>query len=208
MTLMTIAEPKNTNRPAPGSSIKVQPIRTKKAIDHIKRLLNPRDRCLFTLGINTGYRANELLSITYRQVKDLRASDTLEVKQSKTKKHRMVTLNRTTVDSIQDFLKNDWRYRMNGIYHEDDGPLFYSQKGGVLSVPSLSTMVKNWCASVGLHGNYGSHTLRKTWGYWQYKRGKPIPLLMEAFSHRTQQQTLAYLCIQAKEIKEIYDMEL
>jgi integrase len=69
-------------------------------------------------------------------------------------------------------------------------------------------MVKRWCATVGLSGNYGSHTLRKTWGFWQDKRGTPIPLLMEAFGHSTQQQTLGYLCIQAKEVQEIFDLEL
>ena len=69
-------------------------------------------------------------------------------------------------------------------------------------------MVKNWCNSVGLEGNYGSHSLRKTWGYWQYQHSTPIPLLMEYFGHNTQKQTLAYLCIQAKEVKQIFDMEL
>jgi len=51
--------------------------------------------------------------------------------------------------------------------------------------------------------------LRKTWGYWQrMERGTAVPLLMEAFGHATQQQTLAYLGIQADEIAKIYDMEL
>ena len=81
----------------------MQPIRTKKTIDNIKKLLNPRDRCFFTLGINTGYRANELLSIIYRQVKNLRSGDTQELNQSKTRKHRMETLNRTAAESIQGY---------------------------------------------------------------------------------------------------------
>jgi len=33
-------------------------------------------------------------------------------------------------------------------------------------------------------------------------------LLMEAFGHATQQQTLAYLGIQAAEIAQIYEIEL
>ena len=60
-----------------------------------------------------------------------------------------------------------------------------------------------------LKGNYGSHTLRKTWGYWQRtERGTAIPLLMEAFGHATQRQTLAYLGIQSDEIAQIYELEL
>jgi len=45
--------------------------------------------------------------------------------------------------------------------------------------------------------------------YWQrMERGTAVPLLMEAFGHATQQQTLAYLGIQAAEIAQIYEMEL
>ena len=70
-------------------------------------------------------------------------------------------------------------------------------------------MVKTWCQRAGLKGNYASHTLRKTWGYWQrIERNTPIPLLMEAFGHATQQQTLRYLGIQSEEIAAIYELEL
>ncbi len=40
------------------------------------------------------------------------------------------------------------------------------------------------------------------------ERNKPIPLLMEAFGHTTQQQTLQYLGIQSEEISAIDDLEL
>lgn len=203
---------KNKNHPKKGSSIKVEPIRQKAAIDRIKAALlhngKYRDHCLFTLGINTAYRANELLSITIGQVADIKPGDILELKQSKNKKHRSVTLNKTTVDAMQLYFKRDHQLRSKTANNKN-APLFYSQRGNVLSVPTLSNMVKNWCAGAGCKGNnYGSHTMRKTWGYWQYKRGVPLPLLMEAYGHATQQQTLAYLCIQAEDIKGIYEMEL
>ena len=201
---------KNPNHPLLGASIKVEPIRTKKAIENIKAILaqkyEPRDLCLFTLGINTGYRANELLSIKVVQVRNIQAGDCLELKQSKNKKHRMVTINKTSADAIKRYMSQDWRLRQG--YNGEEQYLFYSQRGDVLTVPSLTRLVKGWCSAVGLQGNYGSHTMRKTWGYWQYKRGVSIPLLMEAYGHATQKQTLAYLCIQAEEIKEIYNMEL
>ena len=40
------------------------------------------------------------------------------------------------------------------------------------------------------------------------ERGTAILLLMEAFGHATQQQTLAYLGIQSNEIAAIYELEL
>ena len=56
---------------------------------------------------------------------------------------------------------------------------------------------------------YGSHTLRKTYGYHQrvtYRRA--IPTLMVCHNHATQKQTLDYLCIQPEEIKNVFSNEL
>lgn len=191
----------NPHHPARGSSIRVEPIRDKPAIKRIKKLLRdrPRDLCLFTLGINTALRASELLSLRVDQVRHLQPGDQLVVRQSKTGQYRQITLNRSGAAAIQTWLA------AGGGAEEF---LFAGQRG-VLTVSTVSTRVKTWCRHVGLPGNYGSHTLRKTWGYWQrVERGTAMPLLMEAFGHATQQQTLAYLGIQAEEIAQIYDLEL
>ncbi|KAI9130016.1 tyrosine-type recombinase/integrase [Acaryochloris sp. CCMEE 5410] len=199
---MAFEKGENPHHPALGSSTKVEPIRTKAGIDRIKRLLDdkPRDLCLFILGINTAFRANELLSLRAGQVRHIAIGDSFDLKQSKTKQYRRVTLNASAHKAIQVLL--------NSRAYKDQDPLFYSQRNPVLKVPAVNAMVKQWCRWGGLKGNYGSHTLRKTWGYWQYQNRTPIPLLMEAYGHQTQQQTLAYLCIQAPEIAEIYQMEL
>ena len=192
----------NPHRPVLGSSIKVQPIRFKKDIETIKNNLtdNPRDFCLFVLGINTAFRANELLSIRVGQVRDVKVGDVLDMRQSKTKVYRQVTLNRKAVAAIQGLLRSR--------AYEAEEFLFFSRWGERLGVPEVSRKVKGWCMNIRLDGNYGSHTLRKTWGFWQYKRGTPIPLLMEAFGHQTQRQTMAYLGIQAMEVAQIFEMEL
>lgn len=66
-------------------------------------------------------------------------------------------------------------------------------------------MMKSWTNKANLKGNYGSRSLRKTWGYHQRtKMGLRIPLLMEAFDHSSQKQTLDYLGIQTEEIKFLY----
>jgi len=131
------------------------------------------------------------LSLTIRHI--------LPVKQSKTGKFRQVTVNNTVVEAISLHLA------ANPLM--DDEPLFMGKRG-CLTVPTVSTMVKTWCENAGLKGSYGSHTLRKTWGWQRMERGTAVPLLMEAFGHATQQQTLAYLGIQAAEIAQIYEMEL
>ncbi len=197
--------PRNFNHPKKGSSIKVEPIRDLKAIKRIKRLLadKPRDLCLFTLGINTAYRANELVSITTGQVDYLMPGDRFDLKQSKNSKYRAITANATVVKAIDTWLEV---YRPTS----PDMPLFLSQRGdNAIKVSTVNNLVKEWCADAGLRSNYGSHTLRKTWGYHQRVTfGQPVALLMRAFGHSSEAQTLEYLCIQPEEIDDLYLAEL
>ena len=202
---MPLPKGENPNHPDKGSTTKVEPIRDIKAIRRIKKILadKPRDLCLFSLGINTAYRANELLSIKVNQVDHLREGDVLNIKQTKTNKYRGVTINKMVIDAI-----DNWLRVYQGNF--EDGYLFIGQRGSnALTVPYVNNLVKAWCRNVGLKGNYGSHSLRKTWGYHQRtQKNAPVPLLMEAFGHTTQKQTMDYLCIQAEEIRDLYSLEL
>lgn len=191
----------NPNHPPPGACLKVEPITDLNAIARIKANLanNPRDLCLFTLGINTAYRACELVSITVGQVQHLKAGDHLRIRQSKNGKYRTATLNRAVIDTIQNWLKEH-------PAPSETAPLFRSKKTGEALTPiTLTSMVKHWCETAGLNGQYGSHTLRKTWGYHQRKTfGTPTALLTRAYGHASEWQTLEYLCIQPEEIEELY----
>lgn len=188
----------NPNHPKKGSTIKVDPIRKLRDINSIKKMLHdkPRDLCLFVLGINTNLRASDLLRITAGMVRDLKAGDELTLKEKKTGKHRRITLNKAAIDSIRGLLTSR-------EYHDDD-PLLVGQRG-CLTVPSINRLVKGWCRSINLKGNYGSHSLRKTFGYHQrvtFNVG--MPELMLAFNHSSQRETLTYLGIQPEEVRSIY----
>ena len=150
-----------------------------------------------------------MLSIRLKQVRHLKPGDRLEVKQKKTKKYRAVTLNNGSVIAIQGILEHLDRkaLQMKDLTWVDDDSFLFAGKDPrkSLTVPYLNNLVKDWCRKANLKGNYGSHSLRKTWGYMQRtKQDTPIPLLMQAFGHASQQQTLAYLCIQDEEIESIY----
>jgi integrase len=193
---------RNQNRPQKGDQIKVDPIKKRKDIDSIKKLLgdDPRNSALFTIGINTNLRASDLLRIKVGQVRDLKPGDEIELKERKTGKSRRITLNKACVQAIQSLLASR--------PYDDDDPLFVGQRGP-LTVPSVHRLVKGWCRSINLRGNYGSHSLRKTFGYHQRVTfGTDIPRLMVVFNHSTQRQTLDYLCIQPEEIKDVYENEL
>ena len=189
----------NPNHPKKGSTIKVEPIRHLKDIKAIKRLLqdSPRDFCLFTLGINTNLRASDLLAITAGIVRN---EEELVLKEKKTGKERRITLNPAAQKAILRLL--------DSREYDDDDRLFQGQRGP-LTVPTVNRLVKGWCKAINLKGNYGSHTLRKTFGYHQrVTYGRGLPELMTVFNHSTQKQTLDYLCVQPEEIKDIYLNEL
>ena len=192
----------NINHPKKGARIKVDPIKNTRDIQSIKKLLkdNPRDHALFVLGINTNLRAIDLLQITAGQVRHLKSMDELVLREQKTGKERRITLNKASIEAIKGLLASR-------LYQAHE-PLFLG-RSGALRVPSVNRLVKQWCEAVNLRGNFGAHTLRKTWGYHQRVTfGRNLPELMVCFNHSSQKQTLDYLCIQPEEIRSIYANEL
>jgi len=204
---MAFKKGENPNHPKKGASIKVDPIQELVAIAQIKEMLVERekwrDHCIFTLGINTAWRANELLSLTVGHVRDLTEGDGISLKQSKTKKYRITPINSAAFASIRCWLD------VYGNSMGENAPLFPSAKYGAITVPTLCNMVKKWCEWVSARGHFGSHSLRKTWGYHQRATfGTPLPLIMRAYGHSSERQTLDYLCIQPSEVIEIFRHEL
>ncbi|MFH1629617.1 MAG: tyrosine-type recombinase/integrase [Pseudomonadota bacterium] len=190
----------NGNHPKKGDSIKVEPIKNLKDVRLIKKLLadRPRDLAIFVVGVNTNLRASDILGLRVGQVKGLAAGSSIEIKERKTGKKRRITLNGACISAIKGLLAQ----------HGGEDRLFMGQRGP-LTVSTVNNMVKAWCREINLKGNYGSHTLRKTWGYHQRVRfGVDLPRLMVCFNHSSQKQTLDYLCIQPEEIKDVYENEI
>lgn len=200
----------NPNHPQKGSQIQVSPITNKRLIRQIKQDLadKPRDLCLFTMGINTALRASDLLALKIEQVQHLNIGDSLIVYERKTRKNRCITVNQVVYKTLK-----VWLEQLKQIKQNDSEWLFPSQrKGKPLKVTALNALVKKWCKRAHIESgikqndtNYGSHTLRKTFGYWQrIDANVPIHILMKIFNHSSQAITLVYLGIQEQEIKDVY----
>lgn len=201
--------PRKANNPAKGSCIKVDPIRDPKDIRLIKKILQdkPRDLAIFVMGINTNLRASDLLRIRVGDVRHLKAGEYFTLREKKTGKLRSITINHAVYEVVRALL-------VSGPDVSDDDFLFRSRKkagagGGMLSVSYLNSLVKSWCREINLRGNYGAHSLRKTFGYiHRTVFGTDIPTLMEMFNHSSQRQTLTYLGIQPREINDAYLKEI
>lgn len=195
----------NPNHPKPGSSTLVQPIRQMADIQSIKKLLaaKPRDLLLFTLGINNGIRTGDLLKLKILDVKSVKPGQTIQIRESKTGKLNSIYINREVYKAL--------RGHLEASDHLDDDYLFQSTKGHQkpLTIMTVNRMIKSWCRAINLPGNYGAHSLRKTFGYIQRTHfGVGFELICKRFNHSSPSVTMRYLGIEDKEVLEILTHEI
>ena len=197
------------NHPRKGAHIKVEPIRYLADIKRIKNHLNnrPRDLGLFTLGINTPLRVSDLLQLTCDQVAGLAPGDSFVIREKRTGRRLKLGMNRVSFQAVAHLLAapvHSAQGRVPGVRY-----LFPSRRGEVLLPSSVHRLVKSWCKAIGLEGNYGANSLRKTWGYHQFATfGTDLSRLSTYFNHATRRQTLDYLCLVPEDFKSIFDHEL
>lgn len=186
-----------TNHPPKGSRLTVDPIRCEKAIQTIKQLLShsPRDLLLFTLGINNGLRVGDLLQLRWKHLKDLKENNQFILVERKTGKQNCLLINKAVYPALKKYKEE--------MSPKDDDYVFKSRKGDnrPITVSTVNNLVKEWCKKVNLGGNYGAHTLRKTFGYMQRtKYGADIELLAKRFNHSSPRITMRYVGIVDSEV--------
>lgn len=164
----------------------VQPIRDKKIIEQFKTELlknGLRDYMLFVIGINTGLRISDILSLKVNDVKD---RTHIRIIEKKTKKDKRFMINV--------MLKNDIDRYIEGM--NDDEYLFQSKKGENKPITRVQAyrILNNAANKLGVD-EVGTHTLRKTFGYWHYQQFKDVALLQELFNHSAPSVTLRYIGI-------------
>lgn len=155
-----------------------------------KRKQYDRNYILFLLGINTALRFSDLRRLTVEKVK----YNYIYQRDKKTRKENKITLHQDIYKEVMDYIKR------NNLYDTDY--LFSSQKG--INKPITCTMgyeimqtLKEGCK---IPYNIGTHTLRKTYGYWFYKQTNNIVALQAILNHSTPNQTLIYIGMQQQEV--------
>lgn len=180
-------------------NLTAEPIRKQKDIKAISRLLKsrPRDFLLWTLGVNNGLRANDLVRLRYGQVEGLKAGAVIKIVESKTGKDNVLVINNSVHKALQHYIRE--------INPAPDDYLFCSRKGkGHISSQSVGRMIRSWAEAINLKGQYGAHTLRKTFGYAQRVTfGAGFEILCKRYNHSSPVVTMRYLGIEDKEIHEL-----
>ena len=189
----------NPNHPLKGSSTVVEPIRNEKDIKAIRKLLSdsPRNHLLFAMGINNGLRAGDLLKLRVKDVKGMNPGGNINIKEGKTGKQNILVINKTVHKVLAQYLEAG---RLS-----DEAYLFKSKKGnGPLTIQAVNSYMKKWTSAINLKGNYGVHSLRKTWGYIQrINYGVGFEVICKRFNHQSPAVTMRYLGISDKEVQNI-----
>lgn len=186
------------------TNLTVEPIRKTKDVKAISRLLQsrPRDYLLWVMGINNGLRAKDLVRIKYSQVEDAKPGAVINIIETKTGKNNVLVMNKAVHKALEGYLAEI-----------EPGPgdfLFKSRKGnGHISSQSVGRMVRSWATAINLTGQYGAHTLRKTWGYHQRTRhGAGFEILCKRYNHSSPAITMRYLGIEDREVCELLMNEI
>lgn len=181
----------------------VEPIRDKKKIKQIYHYLNgvdPKYAAIFKVGVNTGLRISDIIPLKVRDIfhDDFRFKEHLTLTEKKTGKEKRIKLNDTLKKSLKQYIDQ------SQLKMEDY--LFYSRKGGYVGRIQVYKVLTDAAHAVGIE-NFGTHSLRKTWGYWTYKISKyNIALIMDTFNHSSPSITLRYIGINQEQKDELYSI--
>ncbi|WP_394190565.1 tyrosine-type recombinase/integrase [Paenisporosarcina quisquiliarum] len=170
----------------------VQPIRTLEQLNDmkwsLKKWCGERDYILFLLGINTGLRVADLLNL---KISDVKGKKKLSVKEGKTEKNREIYLT-----NIYDEL-NTYIASLDGTEW-----LFPSRKGDkAISRIQAYRQLNKASEMVDITDGIGTHTMRKTFGYWHYKQFKDVAELQKILNHSHPAITLKYIGITDEQIE-------
>jgi len=190
----------------------VEPIRDIKQIEAMKKLMiaegNYRDHLLFTLGINSGLRISDLLSIKWTlfltdKGKLLKTGADITVCEKKTGKEKRFKLNKSIRKALELFYEH---------IQEPDAEAFVflsrqvDTKGSVTPISRVQAWrtLNKYAEALDIGGKIGTHTLRKTFGYHLYKKGIAVEYIQKLLNHSAASITLRYIGISQDQLDEIY----
>jgi integrase len=186
----------------------VEPIRDRKKIAQIKNLLRGqkrfRDLLLFVVGINTALRISDLLQLQIGHFSDnqQRIKSRFWIKEQKRGKRQEVVINNSIREALGEYLS-----AYPGIASDPEHYVFFNTKASDYDEPikrgQAWKLITSICHELGLHGNFGTHSLRKTWGFHARMQGVDLALIMHKLNHASIIYTKRYLGITDEELNEV-----
>lgn len=187
-----------------------------QASNNDRRKIAYRNKLLFLIGINVGIRASDLRMLKWSFFFDVvdgeyvfkRFYSLQPQKQKKYKKYVKIFFNQAVQNAIKNYIDV---YPIEDI----DDYLFVSRNGGgfePISVEMLWGIIKKAAKEAGIEQNIGSHSLRKTFGFWCWHesedKDRALVILQQIFAHSSTQTTARYIGILDDEIEDMFGIDL
>ena len=183
-------------------NMKTHPIKDLKKVDAFLKLVRTAGDKYFVIAkfqLNTGLRVIDVLQ---RKVSDIflpsgRIREYLTLKEQKTNKEKDIKLNEELIQCLKKYVE---KYRL-----PYDGFLFPGTKTkSHISYVQVWRVFKATANQLSLEC-FGTHSLRKTWGYFSYKKSQHnIGLIMAIYNHNSERDTLRYIGIDQEEKDTLY----
>ncbi len=174
-----------------------RPLTDNEVLKVIKFLKTPRDRAIFVLGIRSGFRISEILSLQvgdifqYNQVVERVRIRAMYMKgKENTRDVALHSDARTHIEELVRSLPDGY-----------NGPLFRSKQGGALGRKMAWVVLKEAFKAAKIKGNVATHSLRKTFAKNVYEAlDRNILKTQKALGHKSLDSTVSYLEVDQNEI--------
>lgn len=173
----------------------VEPIRDSNKVHEIANYLrkySERNYIMFILGINSGLRISDILSL---RIRDVKGKDYISIREKKTGKQKIFPMTPILKRELKKYC----------IDKDLDEFIIKSRKGynEAIRRERAYVILREAGEDVGLY-NLGTHTLRKTFGYHYYMQYNDIAELQKIFNHSDPSVTLRYIGVEQSKINKRY----
>lgn len=183
----------------------------RNAPDADKLKIARRNKLLFILGINLGLRASDLKKIKFSfffnenddgKYEWQECYSLIPEKQKRQRKYIKLFFNETVRNALANYIEY---YPIKDI----DDFVFISRKGNSpITEATIWDILNKAALEAGIKQNIGSHSLRKTFGFWIWQesddKDRALVVLQQCFAHSSTQVTMKYIGILDDEIKDTY----
>ena len=157
-----------------------------------RRFMDDRNYMLILVGLNSALRFSDLSRLTADKVD----GGHLYQRDMKTGKETDFDFNPKVWAELREYIRRN---------HLGFGDFLFPSRIGYnrpLSRKQGYVIVKRAADAVGIKSKVGTHTLRKTYGYWFYKETGDVVALQMILNHANPSVTLIYIGMQKKQVEE------
>lgn len=188
-----------------GGQHETKPIKDQRTIDALygyllnkvdaaktacKKYQAERNYMLVLIGINTAFRAEDLLQLRVADVE----KGYVSIRENKTGKMQNFRMNKQLHACIMEYINKydlkHYDYLFKGQKTVVDGKNYIYP----INRQQGSRIVSSAGKAIGIPFTFALHSLRKTFGYQYIKRGGQVLTLMKMYNHDSPDVTLRYVC--------------